>query len=55
VFVYEITGEDRNGRLIGKHKYSGLRPKFYERARYFGKERELVTALEQAEQASAAA
>jgi pilus assembly protein CpaF len=52
VFVYEITGEDANGRLIGKHKYSGLRPKFYERARYFGKERELVAALEAAERAS---
>ena len=55
VYDYEITGEDRNGRLVGKHKYSGLRPKFYERARYFGKERELVAALEAAEQASAAA
>jgi pilus assembly protein CpaF len=52
VFVYEITGEDRNGKLIGKHKYSGLRPKFYERARYFGKERELVAALEAAEKGS---
>jgi pilus assembly protein CpaF len=51
VFVYEITGEDANGKLIGKHRYSGLRPKFYERARYFGKERELVAALEAAEAA----
>jgi len=55
VFVYEITGEDKNGKLVGKHKYSGLRPKFYERARYFGKERELVTALEAAEQGNAPA
>jgi len=49
IFVYEITGEDKNGKLIGRHKYTGLRPKFYERARYFGKERALVAALEAAE------
>jgi pilus assembly protein CpaF len=49
IFVYEITGEDKNGKLIGRHKFTGLRPKFYERARYFGKERELVAALEAAE------
>jgi pilus assembly protein CpaF len=52
LFVYEISGEDKAGKLIGKHKYSGLRPKLYERARYFGKERELVAALEAAEHAS---
>ena len=49
LFVYEVTGEDRNGRLIGRHKSTGLRPKFYDRARYFGKERDLVAALEAAE------
>ncbi|HUZ73008.1 MAG TPA: CpaF family protein [Stellaceae bacterium] len=49
LFVYEVTAEDRNGRLIGRHNYSGLRPRFYDRARYFGKERELVAALEAAE------
>ena len=53
LFVYEVTGEDRNGRLIGRHKSTGLRPKFYDRARYFGKERELVAALEAAERATA--
>ena len=49
LFTYEVTGEDRQGRLLGQHRYSGLRPKFYDRARYFGKERELATALEAAE------
>ena len=49
LFVYEITGEDANGRLIGRHRYTGLRPRFYDRARYFGKERDLVAALEAAE------
>ncbi|HUB97923.1 MAG TPA: CpaF family protein [Stellaceae bacterium] len=49
LFVYEVTGEDKNGKIIGRFKYSGMRPKFYDRARYFGKERELVAALEAAE------
>src|SRR3954469_4424544 len=29
LFVYEITGEDRQGRLQGKFRCTGLRPKFY--------------------------
>jgi pilus assembly protein CpaF len=51
LFVYEVTSEDRDGRLIGRHRSTGLRPKFYDRARYFGKERDLVAALEAAERA----
>jgi pilus assembly protein CpaF len=49
LFVHEITGEDRAGKLTGQFKYTGLRPKLYERARHFGKERDLVAALEAAE------
>jgi pilus assembly protein CpaF len=49
LFVFEVSGEDRNGRLVGKFRYTGLRPKFYEQARHFGKERELAAALEAAE------
>jgi pilus assembly protein CpaF len=49
LFVFEVSGEDRNGRLTGKFRYTGLRPKFYEQARHFGKERELASALEAAE------
>jgi pilus assembly protein CpaF len=49
LFTYEVTGEDKNGKLSGKFRYSGLRPKFYDKARYFGKERELVAALEASE------
>ncbi len=52
LFVYEITGEDRGGKLQGKFRYTGLRPHFFDRARYFGKERELVAALEAAEHAA---
>lgn len=46
LLVYEIEGEDENGRIIGRHKPTGLRPKFWDRAKYFGKERELMEALE---------
>ncbi|MCZ6895034.1 MAG: ATPase, T2SS/T4P/T4SS family, partial [Gammaproteobacteria bacterium] len=45
LFVFEIEGEDKNGRILGTHRPTGLRPKFIERARYFGLEQELVDAL----------
>ena len=48
LFIYELEGEDANGKLIGRLKWTGLRPKFWDRARYFGKERALAAALEQA-------
>jgi pilus assembly protein CpaF len=47
LFVYEITGEDPNGNLIGQHKSTGIgRPKFWERARYYGEDKRLATALD---------
>ncbi|MEQ9643135.1 MAG: CpaF family protein [Alphaproteobacteria bacterium] len=45
LFVYEIRGEDENGRIIGEHKGTGLRPGFWDRVRYFGKENELAQVL----------
>lgn len=48
LFVYEVQGEDAQGRLIGHHRSTGLRPKFWDRVRYFGKERELIAALDAA-------
>jgi pilus assembly protein CpaF len=48
LYVYEIIGEDAAGRLVGRHKFTGLRPSFWDRARYFGKERELAEVLEAA-------
>jgi pilus assembly protein CpaF len=45
LLVYEIQGEDENGKLIGEHKATGLRPSFWDRAKYFGKERDLIEAL----------
>ncbi len=47
LFTYEITGEDKDGKILGQHKPSGLRPGFWDRARYFGLEDALAEALEE--------
>ena len=44
--LYEVVGEDENGKLIGQHKATGMRPTFWDRARYFGLERELQEAMD---------
>jgi pilus assembly protein CpaF len=50
LFVYEVIGEDANGKIIGRHRSTGIaRPHFWDRARYFNEERRLAEALEQAE------
>jgi pilus assembly protein CpaF len=50
LFVYEILGEDANGRILGRHRSTGIaRPVFWERARYFGEEKRLAAALDAAE------
>jgi pilus assembly protein CpaF len=50
LLVYEVIGEDANGRIIGRHRSTGIaRPHFWDRARYFNEERRLAEALEQAE------
>ena len=47
LFVYEMTGEDAQGNLIGSHKSTGIgRPKFWDRARYYGEEKRLAAALD---------
>ncbi|WP_166144000.1 CpaF family protein [Methylosinus sp. RM1] len=49
LFVYEILGEDANGRIIGRHRSTGVgRPRFWERARYYGEENRLAAALDAA-------
>ncbi|WP_257098827.1 CpaF family protein [Pseudovibrio flavus] len=54
IFVYDIQGEDANGRLLGRHRSTGIgRPLFWERARYFGEERRLAEALDAADQGEA--
>jgi len=53
VFLYDILGEDADGNLMGQHRSTGIgRPKFWERARYFGEEARLAAALDAAEVAS---
>jgi pilus assembly protein CpaF len=50
LFLYEILGEDANGKIIGRHRSTGIgRPKFWDRARYFGEERRLAAALDASE------
>lgn len=49
IFVYDIEGEDANGRIVGHHRSTGIgRPKFWERARYFNEETRLAAALDAA-------
>ncbi len=51
LMVYEVLGEDAAGKLIGRHRSTGIgRPRFWERARYFGEEQRLADALDQLEQ-----
>jgi pilus assembly protein CpaF len=45
--LYDIVGEDASGKLIGHHRSSGIgRPRFWDKARYFGEEARLAAALD---------
>ncbi|EKF19473.1 CpaF family protein [Nitratireductor pacificus] len=47
LILYDMKGEDANGRILGEHVSTGIgRPHFWDRARYYGEERRLATALE---------
>jgi pilus assembly protein CpaF len=47
LFVYEMIGEDAHGKLIGRHRSTGIgRPRFSERARYYGEEQRLAAAID---------
>jgi pilus assembly protein CpaF len=49
LFVYDLLGEDANGKLLGRHRSTGIgRPRFWERARYYNEEKRLATALDAA-------
>ena len=48
--LYNIKGEDANGKLTGEHVSTGIgRPHFWERARYYGEEQRLAAALDSME------
>jgi pilus assembly protein CpaF len=50
LLVYQIDGEDEAGKIRGKHVGTGIaRPAFWDRARYFGLDRELSEALDAAQ------
>ncbi|HLW92308.1 MAG TPA: CpaF family protein, partial [Roseiarcus sp.] len=50
LFVYEIMGEDAQGKLKGRHRSTGIgKPRFWERARYFGEEQRLAAAIDASE------
>ena len=55
LFVYDMVGEDAKGNIIGRHRSTGIgRPRFWDRARYYGEEKRLAAALDAAEAASEA-
>jgi pilus assembly protein CpaF len=49
LLIYDVHGEDSNGMLLGTHRGTGIgRPRFWERAQYYGEERRLAAALDAA-------
>jgi pilus assembly protein CpaF len=50
LFVYDLLGEDANGKLTGRHRSTGIgRPRFWDRARYYNEETRLAAALDAAD------
>jgi pilus assembly protein CpaF len=50
IIVFEITGEDANGKIIGRHRSTGIaRPRFWDRAEYYGETDRLARALAESE------
>jgi pilus assembly protein CpaF len=46
LIVFDISGEDANGRILGRHRSTGIaRPRFWDRAVYYGQEARLAEAL----------
>lgn len=50
IFLYDIKGEDADGKIIGEHRSTGVgRPKMWERARYYNEEDRLAKSLDASE------
>jgi len=50
LIVFEISGEDAHGNIIGRQRSTGIaRPRFWDRAVYYSEERRLAEALAAAE------
>ncbi len=55
IMLFDIVGEDAAGKLIGQHRSTGIgQPRFWDRARYYGEEVRLATALDAADVGNAA-
>jgi pilus assembly protein CpaF len=53
LMLYDILGEDEQGKIRGMHRSTGIgRPRFWERARYYGEEERLSAALDASEAAT---
>ena len=49
LFIYDMDGEDDDGNIVGRHKSTGIaRPAFWDRAKYYGRDADLATALDEA-------
>jgi pilus assembly protein CpaF len=44
--LFEHTGEDERGKIIGRHRSTGMRPHFFEKARYYGLDHDLMQAMQ---------
>jgi pilus assembly protein CpaF len=50
LIVFDVTGEDSHGRILGRQRSTGIaRPRFWDRAVYYGEEGRLGEALAAAE------
>jgi pilus assembly protein CpaF len=53
LFIYDMTGEDAQGNIIGRHRSTGIgRPAFWDKARYYGEDKRLAAALDAAEESA---
>jgi len=54
LFVYDMTGEDAQGNIIGRHRSTGIgHPAFWDKARYYGEDKRLTAALDASQDADA--
>ena len=54
LMVYDMEGEDASGKIIGRHRSTGVgRPAMWDRARYYNEEQRLAAALDAMEVAAA--
>ncbi len=45
LYLYKFKGEDAGGKLVGSYDSTGLRPKFMEKASYFGLDKALLEVM----------